>query len=232
MTATTSSITSESGTATIADQINEFNVGFTGQIGERLSSVFAEEQAGLIAAGTPSAAVTVGDSLADSVLVDPSGAETTLFGSLGDNPAVIVFYRGAWCPYCNITLKHYQDELLPILRERGVTLVAISPQTPEGSDAAVANGTLEFAVLSDPANALARRLGIVTEPTSDARAAHTELGFNVADSNADATGDIPFPTVLVVDSERTVRFVDIHVDYTVRTETSAILSAVEALLAR
>lgn len=217
--------------ATIADQISEFNAGFTSQIGERLSTVFGAEQAGLTAAGTPSSAVTIGDPLADAALLDPSGASTTLFDSLGETAAVIVFYRGAWCPYCNITLKHYQAELLPILRERGVALIAISPQTPEGSDAAVANGSLEFAVLSDPANALARRLGIVTEPTKDARVAHAELGFDVADSNADATGDIPFPTVLVIDTDRTVRFVDIHVDYTVRTETREIVAAVNRLFA-
>ena len=144
-------------------------------------------------------------------------------------PAVLVFYRGAWCPYCNIALRTYQRELLPQLRERGVQLVAISPQTPEGSEQAVSNGGLEFAVLSDPANGLVRALGIRTEPSADARAAHTALGFDVADSNADSTGDIPFPTVLVVDAGRVVRFADVHVDYTTRTEVADVLRAVDAL---
>ena len=142
---------------------------------------------------------------------------------------MLVFYRGAWCPYCNIALKAYQRDLLPALTERDVRLVAVSPQTPEGSEQAVQGGDLGFTVLSDPGNALIGRLGIVTEPTSDARSAQAQLGFDVADFNADATGDIPFPTVLVVDGDRTVRFADVHVDYTTRTEVPEIVAAVDRL---
>jgi peroxiredoxin len=215
--------------ATITTQVDEFNVGFAEQVGPRLAAVFAAEQSDLVSGGVPAAAVTVGATLPDAPLLDPTGASTALYSALGSAPAVIVFYRGAWCPYCNITLKHYQDELLPRLRERGVGLVAISPQTPAGSDAAIANGSLEFTVLSDPANALASSLGILTEPSAEARSAHTELGFDVADSNADATGAIPHPTVLVVGADRVVRFADVQVDYTRRTEVADILVAVSAL---
>ena len=214
---------------TIADQIAEFNTGFNGQIGESLASVFAIEQADLIASGIPAHAVAVGDTVAEASLLDPTGSATSLHESLGASAAVVVFYRGAWCPYCNLTLKHYQSVLLPALRERGVRLVAISPQTPVGTDAAISNGSLEFTVLSDPATALIGALGLRTEPSADARAAHTQLGFDVADSNADATGTIPFPTVLIVDANRVVRFVDVQVDYTTRTEVAAILEAIDAL---
>ena len=214
---------------TIAQQVDVFNVGFTEQIGPDLAGVFADEQAGLNAAGVPAAAVTVGDRVRDAELVATDGTTTTLADALGGKPGVLVFYRGAWCPYCNIALQTYQRELLPALRDAGVELVAISPQTPEGSEQAVANGGLEFTVLSDPSNALVRELGILTEPSGEARQAHTQLGFDVADSNADATGDIPFPTVLVVDGDRVVRFADVHVDYTTRTEVPTILEAVERL---
>ncbi len=216
-------------TTSIADQVTDFNTGFTAQIGPELSGVFADEQAGLNGAGVPEGAVAVGDVLTDAPLTDTDGSATTLFEQLGSGPAVLVFYRGAWCPYCNITLKTYQRDLLPTLRERGVALVAISPQTPEASTTAVENGDLEFPALSDAGNALVRQLGIVTKPTPEARQAHTALGFDVADSNADATGDIPFPTVLVVDAGRVVRFADVHVDYTTRTEVPRIIEAVEAL---
>lgn len=216
-------------TESIASQVAAFNEGFTAQIGPQLSGVFADEQAGLNAAGTPAGAVARGDVLPDAPLLTADGTSTTLHEAIGDRPAVVVFYRGAWCPYCNITLKTYQRELLPQLTDRGIALVAVSPQTPEGSAQAVENGELGFAVLSDPGNALVRRLGILTEPAADARAAHTQLGFDVADSNADSTGDIPFPTVLVVDGGRTVQFADVHVDYTTRTEVPTILQAVAAL---
>ncbi|WP_375389383.1 peroxiredoxin-like family protein [uncultured Amnibacterium sp.] len=214
---------------TITAQVDDFNVGFTEQIGPELAAVFAQEQASLNREGVPEGAVAVGDRVRDADLVRTDGTVAPLSSTLNGNPAVLVFYRGAWCPYCNIALQTYQRDLLPALRNEGVELVAISPQTPEASEQAVVNGGLRFTVLSDPGNLLIRELGIITEPVSAARDAHTALGFDVADSNADATGDIPFPTVLVVDADRVVRFADVHVDYTTRTEVSTILAAVDAL---
>lgn len=214
---------------TIADQVDEFNIGFNEQIGPRLAAVFAGEQDDLTTAGTPAGVIAVGDALPDAHLVTAAGGAVTLIDALDGRPAVIVFYRGAWCPYCNITLRAYQQDLLPALRERGVDLVAISPQTPEGSTTSIGNGELEFTVLSDPATTLIRALGIATEPSAAAQAAHTDLGFAVADFNADATPAIPYPTVLVVDGGGIVRFVDVHVDYTTRTEVADVLTAVDAL---
>lgn len=215
--------------ATIQSQVEEFNQGFEAQIGPALASTFAKEQADLRSSGIPDAVISVGDKLPEATLVTPDSQQVQLSEILGSRPAVLVFYRGAWCPYCNITLKTYQRELLPALTEQGVKLVAVSPQTPEGSEAAVQGGELGFDVLSDPASALAAALGIVTEPSAEARSAHTELGFDVADSNADGTAEIPFPTVLVVDVTGTVQFVDVHTDYTTRTEVAEIIKAVHRL---
>lgn len=211
----------------IAQQVSDFNVGFEEQIGDRLAAVFAGEQQDLRRAGIPSGARVVGDDVPDAELLTPDGTSTSLSAARGSSPAVIVFYRGAWCPYCNITLRSYQEQLLPALRDRGVQLIAISPQTPDGSSQAVTNGSLEFTVLSDPANALAEQFGIVTEPSRAARSAHNDLGFDVADSNADNTARIPFPSVFVIDADGVIRFADVHVDYTSRTESGAILAALD-----
>ncbi|WP_144713063.1 peroxiredoxin-like family protein [Curtobacterium pusillum] len=212
---------------TLAEQVTTFNDGFTAQIGPDLTAVFDQEQAALRAAGVPDAAAGEGHRVPDAVLVTPVGAATSLAAELGPDLTVLVFYRGAWCPYCNLTLRTYQRDLLPELTARGARLIAISPQTPEGSEAAVANGELAFPVLSDPGNVLAAELGIVTEPNAAARQAHTQLGFDVADSNADDTAQVPFPSVFVVDGDRVIRFADVKVDYTIRTEVSAVLAAVD-----
>jgi len=213
-------------TTSISEQVGEFNVGFTTQIGPDLSAVFDREQQDLKSTGVPVDAVAVGDIAPDAQLVGLDGQIVDLSSVTAGRPAVLVFYRGAWCPYCNITLRTYERDLRPELDRLGVALVAISPQTPDGSTAAVQGGELNFPVLSDPSNAFVRALGIVTEPSAAARVAHTELGFDVADSNADSTAGIPFPTVIIVDADRTVRFVDVHVDYTTRTEVPEILLAV------
>lgn len=216
-------------TTSIAQQIDDFNTGFEAQIGDRLAGVFAGEQEDLRADGIPAGALGVGDEAPDASLLTADGQTTSLSAALGGTVGVVVFYRGAWCPYCNITLRTYQQELVPALRERGAQLIAVSPQTPQGSAKITDDAALDYAVLSDPANALAEGFGIVTEPSADARAAHTELGFDVADSNADDTARIPFPSVYVIDAEGRIRFADIHVDYTTRTETDEIVRAVDAL---
>ncbi|WP_035771738.1 peroxiredoxin-like family protein [Arthrobacter sp. Br18] len=215
-------------TSSIATQVGTFNADFTRKIGPSLSGVFNREQAELSQVGTPGEAVSVGDKLPDAKLTGADGTAVTLFEFLGTGSTVLVFYRGAWCPYCNITLRTYQQELLPLLQQRGDTLIAISPQTADRSAAAVDGGELQFAVLSDEGNLLAQQLGIVTAPSAQARAAHTELGFDVADSDADSTAAIPFPTVLIVDASGVVRFVDVHVDYTTRTEVADIVEALSS----
>ncbi|WP_279366509.1 peroxiredoxin-like family protein [Microbacterium testaceum] len=213
----------------IAQQIDDFNAGFEAQIGDRLAAVFSDEQSELRAAGVPISALGANDTAPDADLLTVEG-ETVSFSSVRDDAVtVVVFYRGAWCPYCNITLRTYQRDLLPALEERGAQLVAVSPQTADGTAQSQTNGALGFTVLSDPGNILANRFGIVTEPSGHAQQAHTELGFAVSDSNADATARVPFPSVYVIDGAGRIRFADIHVDYTSRTEVTDIVSAVDSL---
>ena len=112
---------------TIAEQVDLFNDGFNEQIGPVLADVFAQEQLALHSGGVPAEAVSVGDVLRDATLVSTDGTATTLSAALSGNAGVLVFYRGAWCPYCNIALQTYQRDLLPKLRDEGVALIAISP---------------------------------------------------------------------------------------------------------
>lgn len=217
------------GGLTVGQQIDDFTADFNRRIGNRLATVLRTEQSRLRSERVPVVSVALGANLPNAPLLDRDGAQTWLYDELGPGTSALVFYRGAWCPYCNLTLAHYQRELLPRLRERGVGLVAVSPQTPSASNDSIANGSLEFTVLTDPANFLVTALGILTEPSSAVRAAQTDLGFDIADSNADATGGIPYPTVLVIDAARIVRFADVQMDYTRRTEVSDILAAVDAI---
>ena len=215
--------------STIANQVDEFNVGFTEAVGPQNAGVFAEEQAALNGAGLPDDVVREGDTLPDAQLVTAAGEQTVLSAQLAGRPTVLVFFRGVWCPYCNITLRTYQAELLPALTERGVGLVAISPQSVEATGKTETDWELQFPALSDPGNAFAGGLGIVTAPSADAQEAHHRLGFDVKNSNADDTHGIPFPTVLLVGGDRVVRFADVHVDYTTRTEVADILAAADRL---
>jgi peroxiredoxin len=215
---------------TIAEQIDEMNRSRPAEPDPRMAA-FAREQAGLAHARVP-AGVAEGASLPDVDLLTVDGSPRSLAEAVGDGLAVLVLYRGAWCPYCNITLRTYQSELLPGLRERGVDLLALSPQKPDGSLTMKEKHDLEFAVLSDPGLAVARAIGVVTAPTEEALAAQVEIGLDLREVNADGTTAVPMPTVAIVDGGLTIRWIDVHPDYTTRTEPEEILAALDRLEGR
>jgi len=189
---------------------------------------FARDRESLRAHGAPDA-VAAGDALDDFTLPDATGELVSLADLVAEGPAVLVFYRGGWCPYCNLALRHYQAELVPELPRHQARLVAITPQTPDESLSTVEKHALEFPVLTDAGLRLADRLGIAFEPSEESQAAQREFGLDIRDGNAERAPRLPMPTVLVVDSDRVVRFADIHPDYATRTEVAAILAALEGL---
>ena len=156
---------------TIAEQVSRLAETTAAQPRNEIMGAFTREQADLAARGRPAGVIEVGATLPDAELLDPHGATTSLYAALGGRLSVLVFYRGAWCPYCNIALNTYQRELVPELAGRGVGLVAISPQTPDGSLSTLEKNELTFSVLSDPGNQVAKVAGILTAPSDEARAA-------------------------------------------------------------
>src|ERR1700721_302711 len=112
---------------TIAEQIRDLAAAQAAAPTNEVMSAFAREQAAL-ASLEPVGVIAAGEALADVELLDPHGQATTLPAALDGRRGVLVFYRGAWCPYCNIALNAYQAELLPELEQLGVVLGAVSPQ--------------------------------------------------------------------------------------------------------
>lgn len=193
-----------------------------------LMDAFARNNAAKVDAGI-SGLAQAGSAFPDGDLLTATGEATTFAAAVAGRPAVVVFYRGAWCPYCNIALRTYEAELAAPLAERGVALVAISPQAPDGSLSTAEKNELSFTVLSDSGNQVARQLGILNVATADELATNAEAGLDLAAVNADGTSDLVVPTAAVVDADGVLRFLDAHVDYTTRTEPAEILAAVAAL---
>ncbi|ANN14599.1 peroxiredoxin-like protein [Amycolatopsis orientalis] len=172
------------------------------------------------------AAAKPGAAMPDFTLPDATGARVSLGELVADGPAVLVFYRGAWCPYCNLALRTYQQEVLPELENLGARLVAVSPQLPDDS---LSTKDLEFTVLSDVGNELGRALGITFRLDPATKPAFDTLIGDVEKLNGATEWELPYPTVLVVDRERVIRFIDVHPDYTTRTDPADVLAAVKAL---
>ena len=213
-------------TSTIAEQVASLHRASAGQLPAEVAEAFAAEQRDLAAAGHPSGVAEPGSRLPDGELLDVAGQPATLAETLGGKPAVIVFYRGGWCPYCNIALRTYQAQLVPALAERGISMIAISPQTPDGSLSTKESKELTFTVLSDPGNQIAGQLGILTAPSDGTRAAQLQLGLDLTQVNADGTTALPMPTVVIADADGVIRWIDVHLDYTTRTEPGQVLQAV------
>jgi peroxiredoxin len=222
--------TTDHSRTTIAEQSAALKEGVASQLPAGVVAAFAAEQADLVAAGLPSGIPQAGSAMPDGALLDVHGAPTTLLRAREGRPAVIVFYRGAWCPYCNLTLRTYQEQVVPALDARNVALIAISPQAPDGSLSMRETNELTYTVLSDPGNQIAGQLSLLTAPTDAARGAQAELGLDLAAVNADGTHTLPMPSTVLVDADGTIRWIDVHPDYTTRTEAGTILDAVEKLL--
>jgi peroxiredoxin len=214
---------------TITARVAEMHAGQAEQPPNKVKAAFGRERAELAAAGRPDGIAAAGTLIADTELLDPHGAPTTLYRATGSGGSVLVFYRGAWCPYCNIALATYQAHLLPQLTQRGITLVAVSPQAPDGSLTMAETNALTFTVVSDPGNTIATQIGIVTAPSADARAAQLKLGLDLTAVNADATVTLPMPATAILDADHVLRWIDVHPDYGTRTEPQQILDALDQL---
>ncbi len=216
---------------TLAQQAAAFQQSAASKLPAELLADFAAERLHLSAAGAPAGIAGPNTLLPEAELFDMHGAATTLSAARGANPAVIVFYRGAWCPFCNLTLRTYELELVPVLQKLGVQLIAISPQKPDGLRTAQQTNALSFTVLSDPGNRLAAAIGILSPPPPEnAHTGYKKIRADIAASNADGTDAIPMPTTLVVDAAGVLRWIDVHADYTTRSEVEAILAAVSCAI--
>lgn len=212
-------------TDTIAARTQQMLENLATQMPAQAAQTFEAEQAGLEATGRPEGVATAGAPMPDGKLLDVHGNPTSLSAARGGRPAVVVFYRGAWCPYCNVALRSYQDHLVPALTDRGAALIAISPQKPDGSLSMAETNELTFTVLSDPGNQISAALGILTAPTADAVDAQSSLGLDLTELNADGTRSLPMPTVAVLDAAGTISWIDTRPNYGTRTEPGDIITA-------
>ena len=217
---------------TFSEKVAELAEQLAGVAPPEVLEVFAADQRELQAAGVPASVAVPGTRFPIAELIGADGTSVSSADVLAGAPTVVVFYRGAWCPYCNIALRVYEQDLVPALEARGVRLVAISPQSPDGSVSMQQANELSFAVLSDPGNRIAAALGIVIAPSDEAQAAQKQLGLDLAAVNADGTVALPMPTVAIVDAESVLRWIDVHPNYATRTEPEDILAAVDRVLGR
>lgn len=180
-----------------------------------------------VAAGT---ALQVGDRAPDFELPNATGGTVRLSERLAEGPVVLTFYRGAWCPYCNTQLRDYQ-EALDRIRAAGASLVAVSPQTPDGSMSMQQKNDLRFAVLSDVGNEVSRAYGLVFQVDRATRERYQAVGIELDSINGTGAWELPVPATYVVHPDGTIAYAFVEADYTRRASARQVLDALAELAA-
>lgn len=190
-----------------------------------------EQRQALVAAFDPEAVVKVGDTVASFDLADAAGGRQTLDDLVRNGPAVLIFFRFAGCPACNLALPYYDRQLWPALAAEGASLLAISPHLPDkGLGEIRTRHALRFPVASDVDNGLARRFGI-SFARGDVPAGQPTPGW-IGELTGTGSAELPQPAVVIIDSDRIVRFVDVSPDWLARTEAPRIVEALRRIRAK
>jgi peroxiredoxin len=197
-------------------------------LGDDLPRQLTSPVSHLIASGAAEHALKEGEQAPDFTLPDALGQPVTLSHLLQQGPVVLTFYRGAWCPYCNLELHAYQ-RALPQIQALGATLIAISPQTPDHSLSMVEKRALSFTVLSDVGNVVARRFGLAFTIDAAVRAAHRRVGADLPAFNGDESWELPMAGTYIVDQAGTVRLAFVDPDFMHRLDPSVIIARLNEL---
>lgn len=172
-------------------------------------------------------AKNVGDTAPGFSLPNATGQTVRLAELLEDGPVVLTWYRGGWCPYCNIALRDLQERL-PEFERLGATLVAVSPELPDKSLDTQEKNELEFVVLSDEGNRVAGAYGIafkLPEPVVDKFRGRLDIPAY----NGDESWSLPLAATYVIDRSGTIRWAFVDADYRNRAEPADVLEALRDL---
>ncbi|MET4735468.1 peroxiredoxin [Thalassospira sp. MBR-102] len=178
----------------------------------------------LIASGAAENALKAGDKIPAFTLSDPDGTKVSSAALLAKGPLVISFYRGVWCPYCNMELQAL-EATQPEFKALGASLVAISPQNPVNSRKSVRQNALSFPILSDTHNDVAAAFGIRFEMPDYLVDLYKSMKNDLPAFNGDDSWTLPMPSRFVVGQDGTILYAEVNPDYTRRPEPSDMLPA-------
>jgi peroxiredoxin len=209
-------------------ELGAFRSEFMAQVSPEIHEAMVRADMELAASGIAKEALKAGDRAPDFRLPDTCGGHVRLKDLLAAGPVVLSFYRGGWCPYCNLELRALQ-QVLPEITRLGARLVAVSPQTPDESLSTAEKNELAFPVLTDIGSATAKSFGIAFDLAEELRPVYTRFGHALPDRNGDESWVLPIPATYVIDSDGTVALAFVDVDYRNRLEPAEILAALQAL---
>ncbi|WP_088832590.1 peroxiredoxin-like family protein [Paenibacillus tyrfis] len=170
----------------------------------------------------------LGTQAPDFTLIDHAGNKITLSAETAKGPVVLTFYRGAWCPFCNLQLLAYQ-RIWNDLQAAGAQLIAVSPQTPDQSILLNEKHRFSFPILSDVHNQTAEKYNLKFRMPDHLHDIYRSLGITLDAFNGDHSWELPVPATFVIDKARIIRAAQVDADYKNRMEPAEILQILNSI---
>lgn len=203
---------------TLQSQLEERKMAFNQKADEQTKSAYSRGVDQVEKSGITSSAKQVGDIAPDFKLNNALGNPVSLKDYLGKGKVVLTWYRGGWCPYCNLMLHALQEELANF-KAQGANLIALTPELPDESISTAEKHDLEFEVLSDVGNKVAREYGIVYKLTDEVATKYNQQ-FGLNKRNGDESNELPLAATYIINEEGEIVYAFLDADYTNRAEPS------------
>ncbi len=215
------------GKGSLQETLDTRKAEFEKKAPEQLKQTYADGISSVAHSGILESAKTEGDKAPNFKLTNALGQQVSLNDYLAKGPVILTWYRGGWCPYCNMTLHRLQEEL-PNFKAEGANLLALTPELPDKSISTKEKHDLQFEVLSDVGNVVAREYGIVFKLTEGVAASY-QSAFNLHGYNGDSSDELPLAATYVIDTDGVIRYAFLDADYRNRAEPDAIIQALKEL---
>jgi len=213
---------------TLQSEIKKMQEEMLPMIPKDVLSLLLSKTKELEESGLTEKALKKGDKIPNIVLPNATKKEIEINEYLNEGPVVISFYRGGWCPYCNLELKALQENLKEI-ESAGGKLFAVSPELPDNSISSVEKHNLKFEVLSDVGNKVANEFGLVFNLAEELRPIYKQFNFDIPKNNGDKSWSLPIPATYIVNKKGIITKCFVNADYTKRMEPSDIIDALKGV---
>ena len=206
----------------LATQIQQFNIKLAAQVPQEVLEAFGKSIEDLKTKNIEEKSIKIGETIPNFSLKNAKNEVVNSSDILKNGKMIIAFYRGSWCPYCNLELKALQEKISEF-KEKNATLVAISPQSPDNSLTVIEKHHLTFEVLTDKDNVFAKQLGIVFELQDFVLPYYHALGIDLSSFNENTNNSLPIPAVFVVNESSKIIYKFADANYMNRIDIDELL---------
>ena len=213
----------------LKEQLAEYRAGWFKRVPAERQAIM-ERHIAELRNGLAKTALKAGDRAPAIVLGNAKGETVDVGALLKRGPVIVTFYRGGWCPYCNLELRAFQ-QVLPEIKAAGASLVAISPEKPDDTLSTAEKNALSFEVLSDVGQKVGRAFGLVYKFSDELKSAYGGFGLDIPAKNGADEWALPISATYVIDRDGTIIYAYTDADYRDRADPADVLKALKTTAA-